>query len=80
MAAPSPPRFFAAWRVEASFFPMWRPPFVASSGCHLLFEDISLYDRVLHYREINQIQCNRPYDTATCYFHTAILLVRCQSL
>ena len=33
-----------------------------------------------HYRETNQTQCNSPYDTASCHFHTAIWLGRSQSI
>ena len=39
-----------------------------------------LYDHVPQCWEINRIQCNRPYGTATCYFHTTIWLGRCQSM
>ena len=69
----------AAWRVEAFFFCgvlfVW-PLQVAIYLCRCQL----LNDHVLDDRKTNQIQCNRPYDTATCYLHTAIWLGRCQSV
>ena len=47
---------------------------------HYRYKRQPLHDHVPHCREINQIQCSRLYDTATCYLHTAILLGRCRSI
>ena len=33
-----------------------------------------LHEKVPRYRDIAHTQCSRPYDTLTCYFHTAIWL------
>ena len=41
---------------------------------------LSLHDQVPYSREIAQTQCSRPYDTLTCYLHTAIWLGKCQSI
>ena len=79
MAASLPPRLFAAWRVEAFLFsaasPFWWPLQVAIYLCRRQ----PLY-HAPHCWEINRIQWNRPYGTATCYFHTTIWLGRCQSM
>ena len=69
MAALSPPRLFAG-------FPIWWHMQIAFYLCRRL----SLQDQVPYYREIDQTQCSRPYDTLICYFHTAIRLGKCQSI
>ena len=40
----------------------------------------SLHDEVPCYWKVAQTQCSRPYDTLTCYFHTAVWLGKCQSI
>ena len=79
MAALSPPRLFAAWRVEAFFFlcgvPLWWRFQVAIYLCRRLF----LLDHVPCRKETAQTQCSRPYDILSCYFHTAKWLGKCQS-
>ena len=80
MAAPSPPRLFAAWRVEASFFSaaflcgdIFKLPFFMCSR-------LSPHNQVSHCEGIVETQCSRPYDTLSCYFHTALWLGKCQSV
>ena len=76
MAAPSTPRRSGAWRVEAFFSNK-------KCGALILWSlQVAIYlckhripnDRVLHSRTTNQLQCNGPYNTATCYLHTAMWL------
>ena len=81
MAALSLSRRFAAWRVSWLFFffscgAVFSPLQVAIYICKRQFPN----NHVPHCGETNQIQCNRPHDTATCYFHTAFSLGRSQSV
>ena len=64
--APSPPRSFVAWRVEVFFLRLRH--FVATEGSHSLLHTSNPEAHVPHKREINQIQCKRPYDTAIATF------------
>ena len=79
-AALSPPRLLAAWRVEAFFFLcgilIWWPLLLLVSLCRRL----PPHDQVTCKREIAQTHCSHPYDTLTCYFHTAIWIGKCQSI
>ena len=42
--------------------------------------DACSYNQVPCCREIAQTQYSRPYDTLSCHLHTAIWLVKCQSM
>ena len=79
MAALSPPRFFAAWRVEAPFFcgfPFrWALQFVFS-----LVRCLTLQDAAPRYREDSLYECGRPHDTLSCLFFTALWLRQSQSI
>ena len=76
MAAPSPPRLAAAWRVEA-FFYLLHSSVVAFSNCFFfLCRRLSLHDQV----SCCGTQRGRPYDMLFCYFHPAIWLGKCQSI
>ena len=79
MAALSPPRFFAAWRVEAPFFcgfPFrWVLHFaIFSTRC------LTVCDAVFCPMEDPLYECGRPYDTMSSLFSTAIWLQRSQSI
>ena len=79
MAAPSSPRRFAAWRVEAPFFPgfpVWWPFQFAV----YLSRCLTLHDPVPCFRDRVQAQCSRPYDILSCYSYSALWLGQCQSL
>ena len=75
MAAFSPPRLFAAWRVEA--------PFSAVSFfdgfctlCYLLTRGVFLHDSACCSREDSFDECGRPRDTLSCLLFSALWL-RC---
>ena len=77
MAAPSPPRRSAAWRVEAPpfrGFPIWWTMQFAI----YLARCRTLHDSVPRSREGSQYQCSRPHDTLSCFLYTALWLGQCQ--
>ena len=77
MTALSPPRFFAAWRVEAPFFrgfPVWWPFHLAI----YLARCLTLHDQAPCCGERAQIQLSCLYDTVSCYFYTAQWFGQCQ--
>ena len=41
---------------------------------------LTLHDPVLCCRESAQTQCSRPYDTLSCFFHTALWPGQCKSI
>ena len=63
-------RFFCLW---CSF---WWHLQVAFYLCRRQF----LHNQLPRCGEIIQTQCSRPYDTASCFLHTAIWLSKCQSI
>ena len=77
--APSPPRRFAACVSSFFFFCGSLILWPLQVAIHFCIPQIPKA-HVPHKREINQIQCKRPYDTATYYLHTAIWLGRGQSI
>ena len=72
MAAFSPPRFFAAWRVEATGFPFrW--------ALHIVFyltRSVIVHDAASCSREDSLYECGRPCDALSCLFFSALWL-RC---
>ena len=81
MAAPSPPRPFAPWRVEALFLSAALSCLLASTCCILSLQtQTSLHVQVLRCCEIIQKQCSRPYGTVTCILQTAVWLGTCRSI
>ena len=79
MAAPSPHRFFAAWRVEAPFSA------VSLSGGfytlrNLLTRSITVLVATPHSRDDPLHECGRPCDTILSLFFTVIWLQRSQSI
>ena len=79
MAALSPPRFFAAWRVEA--------PFSAVSLFDGLYNLRSLWHRCLTLQDAapchgkdSLYEYGRPHDTLSCLFFTALWLRQSQSI
>ena len=76
MAAPSPPRLSAAWRVEAPFFicgvTLWWFFRIAVYLCRCM----ALHDPV-PYRESVHVSCGRPFEITSCFFHTAQRLGKC---
>ena len=79
MAAPSPPCFFAAWRVEAPFFRgfpfRWAFQFALS-----LARCLTLQDAAPCCRKDSLYECGRPHDTLSCLFCTALWFRQSQSL
>ena len=79
MAALSPPRLFAAWRVEAPFFcgfPFrWVLHFVIS-----LAGSVNVHDTTSCSREDSLYDCGCPCDTLSCFFFTALCLRQSQSI
>ena len=74
MAAPSPPRLFAAWRVEAFFF---SEAFLFGGSCTLHFvsaDATPCMNTCLVLVSSLKTQCSRPYGTATCYLQAAIMV------
>ena len=56
-------------------FSSLRPSFLLASTCciSVLLDVTPGVNTCLFYCEVDQTQCSRPYGTATCYLHTAIL-------
>ena len=79
MAAFSPPRLFAAWRVEAPFFRgfpfRWVLHFALS-----LTRSVLLHDAASCSREDSPCERVGPCDTLSCFFFSALWLQRSQSL
>ena len=87
MAAPSPPPFFAAWRVEAPLSAVSRRPLfswfpfpVGSTFCALYDSLPDCARRNILPREDPLYECGRPCDTMSCLFFTALWLQQSQSV
>ena len=78
MAAPSPPRLFAAWRVEAPFFRGF--PFrSALQFAFSLTRGVVLHDSACYSKEDSFDECGRPCDTLSFLFFIAPWLRQSQS-
>ena len=76
MAAPSPPRLSAAWRVEAPSFSAALRSGVFFRIAVYLCRCMALHDPVT-YRESVHASCGRPFDITSCFFHIALWLGKC---
>ena len=76
MAAFSPPRLFAAWRVEAPFSAVSMVLHVVLS----LTRSVIMYDATSCSREDSLFECGRPCDALSCLFSSALWLQQSQSI
>ena len=74
MAALSPLRFFAAWRVEGPFSAVSR--FDGFYTVFFLTRSVALLDSPSCYRDDSLDECERPCDTLSCLLFSALWL-RC---
>ena len=80
MAAPSPPRLSATWRVEAFFFSV---ALLRGGLFKLLSTCTEAYPpaiKSLIVKELLKPNAVRPYDTLSCCFHTALWFGKSQSI
>ena len=79
MAAPSPPRFFAAWRVEAPFFRGFPFRWVLRLALFMT-RCLTVQDATSCPREDPLYECGRPCDAMSYLFFTALWLEQSQSV